>query len=242
MENGAQTRRDLPSRDGDDARGSWLILAPAKTPDPALAGEGVKNAPSSALVGEGAKNAPSPARGGGLGRGFALAAIAALLFAGCATVPEDLQPVPEIQPEVAEVRSDPEAFAGATVVWGGNIASVDNLAEGTRLEIVSRPLGRDQRPLAVDHSDGRFHAFFPGFLDPQVHTPMREVTIRGQVDGANEDSIGEFPYTFPRVEVESLHLWPVPEPEPRVIYRDPFWDPWGPWGPSWGYPWHRGWW
>ncbi|MGM0813762.1 Slp family lipoprotein [Thioalkalivibrio sp.] len=187
----------------------------------------------------GGDRASSPACGGGLGRGLAVAAAAALLFAGCATVPEDLQPVPEIQPEVAEVREDPDSFAGATVVWGGSIVRIDNLAEGTRLEIVSRPLGRDQRPLQVDRSDGRFHAFFPGFLDPQVHTPMREVTVRGQVGGVNEDSIGEFPYTFPRVEVESLHLWPVPEPEPRVIYHDPFWDPWGPWGPSWGHPWHR---
>jgi|GEM_PF-1091851 len=167
-------------------------------------------------------------------------AAAALLLAGCATVPEDLQPVPEVQAGVAEVRADPEAFVGETVVWGGNIARVENLAEGTRLEIVARPLGRDQRPLDVDRSAGRFHAFFPGFLDPQVHAPMREVTVRGRVDGVNEGTIGEFGYTFPRVLVDSLHLWPVPEPEPRVIYRDPFWDPWSPWGPSWGHPWHRG--
>ena len=188
------------------------------------------------------ENAFSPACRGRQGRGLALAAAAALLFAGCATVPEDLQPVPEVQPEVAEVRAEPEAFAGATVVWGGNIARVENLAEGTRLEIVSRPLGRDQRPRDVDRSDGRFHAFFPDFLDPQVHAPMREVTVRGRVDGVNEGTIGEFGYTFPRVVVDSLHLWPVREPEPRVIARDPFWDPWGPWGPSWGHPWRRGWW
>jgi len=188
------------------------------------------------------ENAPSPACGGGLGRGFAPALIlaAALLFTGCATIPEDLQPVPEVQPGVAEVRGDPEAFHGQAVVWGGTVASVTNLAEGTRLEIVSRPLGRSQRPLEVDRSDGRFIAFFAGFLDPQVHAPMREVTVRGRVIGLSEGSVGEFAYTFPRIGVDSLHLWPVPPP---VVYRDPYWDPWwGPWGPYRGHPWRRGWW
>jgi outer membrane lipoprotein len=164
----------------------------------------------------------------------------ALLLTGCATIPEDLQPVPAAQPDVAAVLVDPDAFVGETVVWGGTIAAVTNLAEGTRLEIVSRPLGRNQRPLDVDRSDGRFIAFFPAFLDPQVHAPMREVTVRGRVVGVSEGSVGEFAYTFPRVGVESLHLWPVPLP---VVYRDPYWDPWwGPWGPYWGHPWRRGWW
>ncbi|TVP93587.1 MAG: Slp family lipoprotein [Thioalkalivibrio sp.] len=227
MESGSHIGPNLPSGDAGAEPAGCLTSARARTPATALA------------CGR-PENASSPACWGTPGRGLALAAAAALLFAGCATVPEDLQPVPEAQPEVAEVRADPEALAGATVVWGGNIARVDNLAEGTLLEIVSRPLGRDQRPLAVDRTDGRFQAFFPGFLDPQVHAPMREVTIRGRVDGVGEGSIGEFAYTFPRIEVDSLHLWPVPEPEPRVIYRDPFWDPWSPWGPSWGHPWHRG--
>lgn len=188
------------------------------------------------------ENAPSPGCGES-GKGFVAALIllaAALLFAGCATVPEALQPVPEVQPGVDEVRGDPEAFQGQTVVWGGNVASVTNLAEGTRLEIVSRTLGRDQRPLEADRSDGRFHAFFPGFLDPQVYAPMREVTVRGRVVGINEGTVGAFAYSFPLVEADALHLWPVPPPQ--VIYRDPFWDPWGPWGPYWGHPWRRGWW
>lgn len=186
-----------------------------------------------------------PASGRGLGRGFAPKLVllaASLLLAACATVPDDLQPVPETQPGVAEVQRDPELFQGQPVVWGGTVASVTNLADGTRLEIVSRTLGRNQRPLEVDRSDGRFHAFFPGFLDPQVYAPMREVTVRGRVAGVTESRVGAFPYTFPRIEAESVHLWPVPQPEPRVIYRDPFWDPWGPWGPHWGHPWRRGWW
>jgi outer membrane lipoprotein len=168
---------------------------------------------------------------------------AALLLAGCATVPEDLQPVPEVQPGLNEVVQDPDRFVGSAVVWGGTIAAVSNLADGTLLEIVARPLGRDQRPVSGDRSDGRFRAFFPGFLDPQVHAPLREVTVRGAVAGIREDMVGAFPYSFPQVEAASVHLWPLPPPEPIVIYRDPFWDPfWGPWGPyRWNHPWYRRW-
>ncbi len=166
----------------------------------------------------------------------------ALLVAACATVPQSLQPVPEAQPGIAEVLQHPDALQGAEVIWGGVIASVANLAEGTRLEIVSRPLGRDTRPVSGDRSDGRFRAFFPGFLDPQVHAPLREVTLRGRVTGVTEGMIGAHPYTFPEVEATAVHLWPPVQPEPRVIYRDPFWDPfWDPWGPY-RHPWHRGWW
>jgi outer membrane lipoprotein len=165
----------------------------------------------------------------------------AVLLAACTTIPEGLQPVPEGQPGLVEVLQDPDAFEGVDVLWGGVIANVSNLAEGTRLEIVSRPLGRDQRPIGVDRSDGRFHAFFPGFLDPQVHARLREVTVRGRVAGVTDGVIGAFPYTFPQVEADSVHLWPPVQPEPHVIYRDPFWDPWGPWGPY-RHPWRRGWW
>ena len=165
----------------------------------------------------------------------------ALVLAACATIPEGLQPVPERQPSLAEVRQDPDVFAGAEVVWGGVIASVSNLADGTHLEIVSRPLGRDMRPVSGDRSDGRFRAFVPGFLDPQVHARLREVTVRGHVTGVTDGVIGAFPYAFPQIEAAAVHLWPPVPPEPQVIYRDPFWDPWGPWGPY-RHPWRRGWW
>ena len=166
----------------------------------------------------------------------------AVLLGACASVPDVLQPVPETQPGVARVQAHPGEAIGQTVVWGGVVARVTNEAEGTRLEIVSRPLDRNQRPVSGDRSEGRFRAFFPGLLDPQVYAPQREVTVRGRVMGVALDRIGEFPYPFPEVAAESVHLWPVPDPE--IILRDPFWDPWGPWYRSpwhpW-YPWHPGW-
>lgn len=163
----------------------------------------------------------------------------AALLSACASVPDVLQPVPETQPGVAQVQAHPGDAIGRTVVWGGVVARVTNEADGTRLEIVSRSLDRNQRPLSGDRSEGRFRAFFPGLLDPQVYAPQREVTVRGRVMGVALDRIGAFPYPFPEIAAESVHLWPVPDPE--IMLRDPFWDPWGPWYRSPWHPWHPGW-
>jgi outer membrane lipoprotein len=164
-----------------------------------------------------------------------------ILVAGCATAPESLQPVPEVQPGVADAQANPQAAAGATVVWGGTIAAISNHGDGTRLEVLARPLDGVRRPVADDRSEGRFRVFFAGFLDPHVYAPLREITVRGRITGVAEGRIGEFPYRFPEVEAVSVHLWP--RPEPTVIYRDPFWDPWWPHYRNPGHPWHRGaWW
>jgi outer membrane lipoprotein len=167
-----------------------------------------------------------------------------LFLAGCAVVPETLEPVPEVQPGVAEVRANPEAAVGQTVVWGGVIAELSNRADGARLEIVARPLAGDARPRADESSLGRFRAFYPDFLEPEVYSRGREVTVRGEITGVAEGRIDEFPYVFPEVQASSVHLWPRPPREPQVIYRDPFWDPWWPnyrhpWGPTHGFYRHQ---
>jgi outer membrane lipoprotein len=169
------------------------------------------------------------------------AVVLAALLGGCASVPEALRPIPEAQPGIPQVQGHPDHAVGQIVVWGGVLTQVINEADGTRLEIVRRALDRSGRPVASDSSDGRFRAFFPGLLDPMVHAPEREVTVRGVVTGVTRDRIGEFPYLFPEVAVESVHLWPVPDPQPAFVVRDPFWDPWSPWYRSPWHPWHPGW-
>jgi len=186
----------------------------------------------------GTSNLPSPRVRAGVVLGALLVVV---LLYGCATVPEDLTPIPEAQPDVAQVRADPEAAVGTRVVWGGVVATIANRADATHLEIVARPLGRDQRPRPGEPSPGRFRAVYPDFLDPEVYTRGREVTVRGVVVGVVEGMIDEYTYTFPEVEAEVVHLWPPPPREPQVIYRDPFWDPWWPhyrqpWGPHYGFP------
>lgn len=159
-------------------------------------------------------------------------ALALLALAGCAsTVPEPIRDAPEAAPLPDEVRSEPDRFAGDRVRWGGTIVAVSNEASSTEIEIVARPLDARGRPEPVDRSQGRFLARFDGFLDPAVYAEGRELTVTGTIQGATERTIGDYPYTYPVVDVTGQYLWarrqPVSERPPYPY--DPFWyDPWYP--------------
>jgi outer membrane lipoprotein len=174
---------------------------------------------------------------------------AVLLFAGCASpVPEPIRQAPEGQPQPDEVRADAGRFQGATVRWGGVIASVNNRAQDTLIEVVSRPLSRGGRPQLTDVTQGRFLARVPGFLDPAVYAPGREITVTGAVAGVESRAVGDYPYPYVRVDATMHYLWAAREPvrdpyyspwwyDPWYPYH-PFYDPWYPYHPAYG-PWRR---
>lgn len=149
------------------------------------------------------------------------------LLGGCASsIPEQIRNAPEINPAPDEVRTNVSRFAGLTVRWGGVIASVDNQADETRIEIVSRDLSRSGRPHKQDFSAGRFIAKIAGFLDPAVFSKQREITVTGEVEKLEQHRIGQFQYTYPVVKVDQYQLWQALPPPSRYHYQ-PFWyDPW----------------
>jgi len=173
-----------------------------------------------------------------------VAAAGVMVLAGCASpLPVALQEAPPNSPDVAQVRADPGRFVGAQVRWGGSIAAVENRADETWLEVVHRPLGSSGRPADTDRSAGRFLARVKGFLDPAVYTQGREVTLGGTVAQPVTRNIGQYPYAFPVVNVNTLYLWPPREERIYVYPNDPFWDPWPyyryphyPWYPYYRYP------
>ena len=75
------------------------------------------------------------------------------------------------------------------------------------------------------------------------------VIVTGHTDSTGNDAlnqqlsddrarkVGDFPYSYPVVDVAHYYLWPV-EPKLPPRYRDPWWyDPW--WYDPWWYdPWY----
>ena len=171
-----------------------------------------------------------------LARGLLL--VTAALLGGCATpVPEAIRTAPPTDVQLAEVRGEAQRFIGATVRWGGAIASVRNLASVTQMEIVGRRLDSDGRPYDEDQSAGRFLAEVAGFLDPTVYAAGREVTVRGVIERVVEDAIGDYRYTYPLVRAQQIYLWAPRLPPVPPRYYDPYWyDPWYPWGWPYYYP------
>jgi len=163
--------------------------------------------------------------------------VVASLLAGCAAqapVPVSKSPVTNVS--VAEVRADAGRFIGTQVRWGGEITYVENKAEVTWVEIVSRQLRRSGQPRETGESGGRFIASFQGFADPVVYRVGQPLTVLGKIKELIQRPIGDHDYSFPVVEVTASVLWPIESESPQYNYPPPWWyyDPW-PYSP-WPYP------
>lgn len=169
---------------------------------------------------------------------YRLATIIALLtLVGCASpLPPALQTAPPQSPDFQAVAGDPARYVGARVRWGGVVIRIENMNVGSAIEVLARPLDNQGRPVLDTAALGRFLARTPQFLDPLIYKAESEVTLSGRLIEPQKRSIGDFPYTYPVVEVDALHLW-APRPERRDL--PPYWDdPWYPWG-YYPYPWWR---
>jgi outer membrane lipoprotein len=84
-----------------------------------------------------------------------------------------------------------DRYVGEHVRWGGVIVETMPRADETCIEVVSLPLDRRARPRLVDDSFGRFRGCVPGFYDPEIYAPEREVTVVGTVQGVERGRVGE---------------------------------------------------
>jgi outer membrane lipoprotein len=162
--------------------------------------------------------------------------LAATMLAACARPPRPIAgDFPAVQ--VADVQSG--AHAGERVRWGGVIVETRPEQDQTCFEVVGLPLDARARPRIVDQTYGRFEACAPGFYDPEIYEPRREVTIIGAVQDVQAGKVGGYEYRFPRMAAELVYLWPDrPDPRYYPYYGAyPYWDA----GPSWGFGWGVGW-
>ena len=161
-----------------------------------------------------------------------LAAALPLLLTACATTPSPIARGPFAPLSLKQAESS-EA-AGSRVRWGGIIISVAPLKTETCFEILSRPLDSGGEPKRTDQTEGRFIACGTGFYDPAAYPAGREITFVGSVQATSACRIGTYEFSCPRLAIESLYLWPKPEPY-YFRYYAPFWGPWPYRHPYWPY-------
>lgn len=158
--------------------------------------------------------------------------LVALLSAGCShTLSSEVHQQADSTLSLTQMRAAPETYTGRTVVLGGDILSTRNLAEGTLLEVLHKPLDSTDRPLVTDRTEGRFMALCEGYLDPAVYSQGRQVTLAGRVLGSRTEAVGEISYIYPLLSCLEVHLWP---PRPSVADYPPLY-PYGYWGYPYGY-------
>lgn len=117
------------------------------------------------------------------------------------------------------------------VRWGGTIVQVQNKADITVIEIVSRPLMASGRPKHNDATDGRFIAEIKGFIDPEIVLPGRDISAIGKISRVEKGLVGEAVYDYPVMDVFEHRFWSKQVPldrsdEPRYLFPERYWDDW----------------
>ncbi len=134
-----------------------------------------------------------------------------------------------------ELLEKGEAHKGELVILGGYILEASNEPDGSHLTMLQAPLDSQDRPESRDLSEGRFLVRAERFLDPEIYSKGRRLSVAGTVSGVRPKALGNGLYQYPVIEAEELHLWPKERRDPRP-YHHHWYYPWYPWYP---YPYHR---
>ena len=169
----------------------------------------------------------------------------ALLLMSCSVMSKQVRKEAVFGPSFAELVNDAERYRGQTAILGGHVLEVDNKSNGTVMTALQVPLQSGDRPGSKDHSEGRLIISTSQFLDPEIYTKGRKITVAGKIIGSSRDEAGAALFPYLKMEAIELHLWPQYQtPRYYYPYGNPFWiwnDPW-----YWGYhpfpfhgPWNR---
>jgi len=171
-----------------------------------------------------------------------LALMAVFIFSSCSVMSPNIRKKAETPVSFETLRENVEGYVGKTVILGGHILEVRNLAKKTQIIVLQTPLDFQHRPKQKDQSEGRFVAVYDGFLDPEIYQKDRMITVGGPVLGRETVVIEGYSYPTVAVKSEEMHLWEkelkrqtIPFfPDP---YYDPFYyDPFYPWPGPYRYP------
>lgn len=137
------------------------------------------------------------------------------------------------------VAANPSAYKGSLFIWGGTIVDTSPTRTGTTIEVVQTPIDRIGAPENLDASEGRFLVRINRFLDPQIYSQGRQVTVAGVLTGSEIKALGQAEYEYPVLDVREIYLWRE-EPDYYYPYYPPYYD--YPYPGYWGPRWHRYYW
>ncbi len=129
-----------------------------------------------------------------------------------------------------------DQYVGKTVILGGYILETRNNPGETMIEILQTPLKLGEEPKSRDLSEGRLIVSHDGFLDPEIYSKDRKVTVAGTLISCSVDGVD-----ICRIESREIYLWSQYEFRyPYGYYGGPVLYPYGyhryPYHP---YPYHR---
>lgn len=115
-----------------------------------------------------------------------------------------------------------DKYIGDSVILGGYILETKNMVNESIIKVLQTPLGFREEPKSKDHSEGRFIISKKGFLDPEIYSKDRKITVAGKVAGSVVEKVDGFPHPYLKIKSREIYLWP----KDQFYYRTPYYDPW----------------
>ena len=124
-------------------------------------------------------------------------------------IPADVMASVDETVSFADLRTSPSNYVGRTVVISGVALNARRVKDGTEIEILQLPSGRDMVPSdRKSKSEGRFLAVQSnGFLDPAIIEKDSPLTVVGEVKGATTKQLDEGEYRYPVLDIKKLIDW-----------------------------------
>ncbi|MBW3694480.1 Slp family lipoprotein [Vibrio sp. T187] len=143
--------------------------------------------------------------------------LAFLVLAGCSSLPTEL--TAKTEPVITDYQLwlDADPDTKPDVRLGGVIASVQNLDDKTRIEVVNLPIDSNGKPDLDAEPKGRFVAYISGYAEPVSFAKGRMLTIVGTTAMPETGLVGEYEYTFPVMNAYGQRLWQIKE---RIVVTD----------------------
>ncbi len=148
----------------------------------------------------------------------------------CSVIPKKIRSESEPSVPFDILVKNVDTYIGKTVILGGFILQVENLSDVTKITVLQAPLALGDEPKSKDYSEGRFIISHKGFLDPEVYSKDRKLTVAGHVKGLAAEKAEKISYLYLKIISRDIYLWP----EYPKYYRPPYEYYW--YHP---YPYHR---
>ena len=177
-----------------------------------------------------------------------------LFFTGCSVISPGIRRDAISGVPLHLILERATAMKGETVILGGIVLEARNEQRGSTLLILQTPLSYADEPIEKDRSEGRLIVRVRKYVDPEVYSAGRRVTVAGVILGrVGTEEPGCLSQCL-ELEERELYLWPeyryIPPPLygpyylPDGRFGDPYYDPFYPhWyhrydSPYWrDYPW-----
>ena len=134
--------------------------------------------------------------------------VAIMLPISCAVISEPVRSEAEPPVPFKILVAQADQFRGRTVILGGYILETMNLESETIIKVLQVPLAIGEEPGLRDSSEGRFLVYHQEFLDPEIYSKDRTITVAGEVIGSDSEEIGDNRIQYLKIKSREIYLWP----------------------------------